>query len=522
MTFRPIDDISGPLDDKCLSEESAVLIRCSGAHLPIILTAPHGGSLSSPVSQILKARTPGKGICTKSDLHTLRLLNNIDDHIHRLCGMHPHIVAARYHRKYIDANRDSEIAAQQPYHPKCKSSRAAYEEYHQSIEDCIAHCQQLWPHTSVLLLDIHGQRIYQDHIVLGTRSGETYYQPSDGSSARHMTPGYDFINLLRADLDLAILPHRGGADIPLYSGGYTVMRHSAPKSVDAIQLEFGSTLRSSSYLSTRAALVVAYAAARAIWPSICSHPLYRESAPSLLNPPRKYSMYSCSHGHLNGIVSKVFIPGKLVGPSWQSLSRDVTGIRASAGAVVDQVIGDGSNYSYSVVISQSCCDSSGRQESVCDVFECGGQPSSVQTSARLEAHSLSPYSRALCRSHGSEWISGVNTGITVASEDRNCHQIEDNRSGAGSQRSLSDAVEGVLLCFDHDAEVDMLKLEYEDYAQDVFLQEKEIRNKRISDMEYDTIICDEFHSSWSVGSVVLNGGVNIDAMATNLAWVFVD
>jgi hypothetical protein len=493
-----MDDICGPLDDKCLVDDSTVLIRCEGANLPIILTAPHGGSLSSPISQILKARTPGKGICTKSDLHTMRLLNSIDESIFKLCGMRPHIVAARFHRKYIDANRNSEVSVQQPYHPKCELARVAYEEYHQTVEDCIAHCGQLWPNTSVLLLDIHGQRIYQDYIVLGTRNGNTYHQPRpcEAPSSAYVTPGHDFINLLRSDLGLAILPHSGEADLPAYSGGYTVGRHSSPGRVDGIQLEFGSTLRSNSAQALRVAQVVAAAATRIMNPQVSTHSMFKTFEENAFI--RANASLSGSRIDLTGIVSKLFIPGRLVGPAWETLRGRAASSKVNKGPTGDHIEEkETKSSSYSVQISQHHLSSGqgagGREEKVSEgcggggVFEGRGRPSLVQTAARLEAHHPSPACRALCRA---------------------AEESSGSAGGAGGGRA---GVEGVLLCFQHEGEVHMSKLEYLDYAQDAFREEY--------------AAADELSSTWSVGHVVTNYGsdsVDNNDMTCSLAWILTD
>ena len=369
-----MDGISLPLDERCLSSESAVLLRCQTAELPIILTAPHGGSKSFPMSRSMKARVPGQQVCTKSDMHTIRLLGNIDDAVFKMCGLRPHVVAARFHRKYIDANRNYEVLEQHAYHPDCELARSAYQDYHRCIEECVVHCRQLFPDKVILLLDIHGQKLYDDYIVLGTQSGGTLVRPAEthGEGASS-APGVAVIQQLRRHLGMAVLPEHGLADISRYSGGYTVVRHSCAGTVDAIQLEFGSLLRFEPAQSRRVGHTVALAVVSAIAESVT---LCKAAPPEAV--PR------CLE-HLSRIVWRVFLPGRLVSP-WRAAGPlpSSTGLKVSLG-------GDGED----------------------DVFETGSIPQLVRA-CRLQGFAASEVLRGLCVPLVSEVARGVHYASSLS------------------------------------------------------------------------------------------------------------
>lgn len=220
---------------------SAMIIhRIDTANIPIILTAPHGGQ-SRCGSHSMKARPQLPGVVTKCDLYTMELLTLIDESIRRRTNdkKRPHIVAARFHRQYIDANRNGRILSQVAYHPDCPIAKSNYEQYHDHIDSCIAHSLDGSPFSRALLLDIHGMGPYSDYVVVGTLNGQTC---STSGSQSISQPYMGFLWHLRGLLGTAVLPLAGCADFPQYSGGHTVARHGGGR-VDDLQLEFGGFLR---------------------------------------------------------------------------------------------------------------------------------------------------------------------------------------------------------------------------------------------------------------------------------------
>lgn len=250
------------LDSELNRKETMVLYRIEKANIPVILTAPHSGSSRSG-SLTMIARPLLPGVVTRGDLHTLELLVLIDEYIRRrTCNeKRPHVVAARFHRQFIDANRNSKVVSQVAYHPDCSSSKETYEEYHGRIENCISHSLDGSSHSRALLLDIHGMGPYSDHVIVGTLNGQTCTTSGHQSISQ---PHMGFLWHLRGLLGTTILPLPGYADFPQYSGGYTVARHGGGR-VDALQLEFGGFLRTAE-LRNQVAEAVGEAILRTIHP----------------------------------------------------------------------------------------------------------------------------------------------------------------------------------------------------------------------------------------------------------------
>ena len=228
------------LDSNRDAKNVLIVHRTENANIPVILTAPHGGLISCG-SQSMTARPFLPGVVTRGDLHTMDLLILIDEYVRRrTCNeKRPHIVAAKFHRQYIDANRNGRVESQVAYHADCTVAKDLYEQYHCHINDCVAHSLDSSPYSRALLLDIHGMGPYSDYIIAGTLNGQTCSVAGPQSVSR---PHMGFLWHLRGLLGTTILPPPGCADFPQYSGGYTVARHGGGR-VDALQLEFGGFLR---------------------------------------------------------------------------------------------------------------------------------------------------------------------------------------------------------------------------------------------------------------------------------------
>ena len=217
--------------------------RTEEGTLPIILTAPHGGWVSFNNQDEYFMERKGKGIVTKGDLHTMNLLHKIEEYLIRMSGLKPHFVAAKFHRKYIDANRNYLIPSEQPYNQSCTAAESVYKIYHNQIKKCISHILKGSPNQRVLLLDLHGMRYYSNFIVVGSKNGST-------CSLNYLNePREGFLWHLRNICgDSMILPRIGEKDISKYSGGYTIQNHYGNR-VDCLQLEFGYELRSENNLN---------------------------------------------------------------------------------------------------------------------------------------------------------------------------------------------------------------------------------------------------------------------------------
>src|SRR5262245_36634373 len=87
----------------CASAPADLLFVQRG-ELPIILTAPHGGT--EPIPGVA-ARTNG---VTVYDSKTLELAREVSSALEKQLGKKPYVVAAKFSRKFLDVNREESAA----------------------------------------------------------------------------------------------------------------------------------------------------------------------------------------------------------------------------------------------------------------------------------------------------------------------------------------------------------------------------------------------------------------------------
>ena len=215
--------------------DSLVLSQPGG--LPIIITAPHGGSGSVPG---VKVREKGKIL---KDEYTLELAEALANHLHKLLGARPYIVVARFSRKYIDANRKETTAY------SGKEAKPYYDEYHRRIREYVSEIRQKYP-GGAILIDIHGQSSDNSAVYRGTRNGSTVDSLFNRYGCNSLT-GEQSVSGVLATGGYRIIPANSSPDClheeAKYVGGYTVATYGSNNSdgIDAIQLEVGRDLRKS-------------------------------------------------------------------------------------------------------------------------------------------------------------------------------------------------------------------------------------------------------------------------------------
>jgi N-formylglutamate amidohydrolase len=103
-------------------------------NLPVIFTAPHGGSETpSAIPARVAGAACGSEVTTTRDLNTAELALAIRSAYFARTGRYPHVVINRLHRNRLDANRDLQEAA-------CGNARAgkAWHDYHEYIDQAKA------------------------------------------------------------------------------------------------------------------------------------------------------------------------------------------------------------------------------------------------------------------------------------------------------------------------------------------------------------------------------------------------
>lgn len=228
--------------------------------LPVILSAPHGGRLAIAGCP---ERAGGPGVTqfvTVTDASTDRLAEAIAAALERRTGKPPHLVVARFGRRYADANRP---AADGTEHPLARVQHDAYHAHLKRARDRVAKA-----FGRGLLVDIHGQAADPNAIFRGTRNGKTVAHLIDrfGPAAR---VGPDGLLGRIAAKGYTVVPAVGSADAEdrRFGGGHAVGTYGSKDGggADAIQLEAGATHRAAKAIDNVAAdfaeAVAGYAAA---------------------------------------------------------------------------------------------------------------------------------------------------------------------------------------------------------------------------------------------------------------------
>ncbi len=223
--------------------------------LPIILSAPHGGSLTPDE---IPNRTYGT---TVTDVNTYQLTKTLMDTMVARFGGRPHVILCRLKRTKLDANRDSVEAAQED-----KYALRAWQEYHHYIG--VAKKKIENDFGSGLFFDMHGHGANPDGYYdlrnwLGYLLSGSELDLSDAvlntnkfkneSSIRALvdSSSYSFIEVLRGPNSFgALLDSLGYKSVPsvndpgpggmrYFSGGYNTARHGSRDGgiISAIQVE---------------------------------------------------------------------------------------------------------------------------------------------------------------------------------------------------------------------------------------------------------------------------------------------
>lgn len=218
--------------------------------LPIVISAPHGGTLE-PAE--IPDRTYGTMV---RDLNTTELAHAIADELEARTGARPHLVTCLLRRTKLDANRDLEEAAQGD-----PAAERAWHDFHAFIG--YAQERLADAYGAGFYIDVHGHGHEIQRLELGyllsaddlSRSDEQLLRSdyAERSSIRTLaeTADADFVELLRGATSLGTLyedagfpavpstqqPDPGGA--PYFSGGYNTRRWGSRDGgpVSGVQIE---------------------------------------------------------------------------------------------------------------------------------------------------------------------------------------------------------------------------------------------------------------------------------------------
>ena len=224
--------------------------------LPIIITAPHGGTMQP---QEIPDRT-GTGITTVRDANTEELARTIGNVFANRVGGRPHIIIVRLQRTKIDANREFVEATQAN-----RLAGRAWAEYHAFVE--AAKHAVLAQHGRGFYIDLHGhghaiQRLELGYLLSSATLGladatldAPAYETLTAIRELSQASPASFAEILRGPTSLGALfeaegfpsvpspssPDPGGD--PYFTGGYNTERHGSRNGgqISGVQIEANFT-----------------------------------------------------------------------------------------------------------------------------------------------------------------------------------------------------------------------------------------------------------------------------------------
>jgi N-formylglutamate amidohydrolase len=215
--------------------EPDTLVTALPGGLPILLTAPHGGSDAIPG---VPPRLMGSVL---QDARTDEITEGLADRLASLLGARPYTVMARFHRRYVDANRPPDEALESP------EARPYYDAYHAAVRRFVDEIRDRYQDAAILL-DVHGQAQAPDTVFRGTRDGLTVAGMLARRGVEALIGPKSILGRLGEGGYTVFPPNTPPGDPSedaRYFGGYTVTTYGShnPDGIDAVQVELGSTLR---------------------------------------------------------------------------------------------------------------------------------------------------------------------------------------------------------------------------------------------------------------------------------------
>lgn len=222
------------------SDDIEELVMVSEGTLPIVLSAPHGGTLKIAGVDVRQGQgmaTGPSGFFTGRDGGTSELALAVAQALEKQTGKKPYMVVSKAHRKYLDPNRPSEIAYED------SDAAPVYQRYHGTLQ---RYCKEvLQKYRTGLLLDIHGQGSSSKTVYRGTGNGKTVVRLKERFGESAHSGDQSFFGMLNR-FGWQVYPYPAdGKEQSGFTGGYIVQTHGShrPSGLDAIQLEFGSEYR---------------------------------------------------------------------------------------------------------------------------------------------------------------------------------------------------------------------------------------------------------------------------------------
>ncbi len=217
------------------------LVLVGEGELPILISAPHGGTLKIVGVEARAGEGMDKGPAgyfTGRDNGTEELAKDVVEAIQKRLGKKPYFVISATHRKYLDPNRPEDIAFED------EDAKPAYQKYHRTCDKFTREINERFH--SGLLLDIHGQGSSRETVYRGTNNGKTVKRLRDQFGELAHSGPQSLFGLLHEE-GWTVYPNPfDGREQSGLNGGYIVQSHGSHQAggIDAMQLEFGADYRS--------------------------------------------------------------------------------------------------------------------------------------------------------------------------------------------------------------------------------------------------------------------------------------
>ena len=232
---------------------SEPLVDLQRGTLPIVLSAPHGGLEEVPgvPPRTNRPANPPPGTprwVTGTDVNTRVLAQKIARELQLRLGGTPYFVFARFHRKYIDANR----APDDSY--EVEAAKLHYEAYQNALARFCGEVRK--KHGVGLMIDVHGQASFKDEILVGTVGGKTGKLLVERQGVEALVGREGIVGYL-IDAGLKPKPELNSANLNVaagLNGGFNVQTYGShrPGGIDAVQFEYGSNYRTKENLDDTA------------------------------------------------------------------------------------------------------------------------------------------------------------------------------------------------------------------------------------------------------------------------------
>lgn len=219
----------------CFASMNSDLIEIVEGDLPIVITAPHGGTRVIPGAAERKdSSLPGFVVVT--DTRTDVLARETAGEVEKVFGKKPWVVIAKFSRKFADVNRPAKYGAESD------AAREQHKMYHDAVRKAVDSVRTRFG--KGILLDFHGQAADKEVVFRGTQNLKSVGEVSD----EQLSGEKSFLGMLEKS-GVKIVPdasHARDKEHPKFNGGHTVQTYGLGQSdgIFAIQLEFGGSYRS--------------------------------------------------------------------------------------------------------------------------------------------------------------------------------------------------------------------------------------------------------------------------------------